>query len=338
MTAWRLALTALIALCLVPVAQAATIGAAVVIVNNVTGRIERAAAGMPLHVGIDVQQDETVETATSSAAKLIFEDNTQFEIGPASQVTLDRFVYDADPSKSQVALSVAKGAARFVTGYLPKTDYEIRTPVATIGIRGTIVDIEVAGNGTTKIYVEEGVAFVNGGGAVVELGPGQATIVFPHGVPSPPNRPNAPPNRLLRTLLQQAENTPAGSDALIRSVLRLHPEGGLRLIEITARLVEDDPALAPTVVALAHNATPAQQVALGAALGQVVAYFANRGDQADQQLITAAMATAPPLVLTTFANAVGPNNNSNVGFVPTIGNTNLTTSTCVSPSRPGNRC
>jgi hypothetical protein len=293
---------------------------------------------MPLHVGIDVQQNETVETAASSAAKLIFQDNTQFEIGPDSQVALDRFVYDPDPSKSQVALSIAKGSARFVTGFLPKTDYQIRTPVATIGIRGTIIDIQVASNGATTISVEEGTAFVNGAGTTIELGAGQATIVLPHGVPSPPNRPNSQPNPFLRTLLQQAEHTPAGGEALIRSVVALHPEGGSALTQIAARLVEDDPALAPTVVALARTANPAQQVALGAALGQAAAYFANRGDQTDQQLIITAMATAPPLMQTAFANAGGPNNNNGSTVTTLIGNTNLGTSNCISPSQPGRGC
>lgn len=300
-TAWRLALSLLIAFCAMPVAKAA-IGSAVIVVNNVTGRIEQAASGTLLHVGIDVQQNETVETAVSSAAKLIFQDNTQFEIGPTSQVTLDRFVYDPDPTRSQVALSVAKGTARFVTGLLPKTDYEIRTPVATIGIRGTIIDIEVASNGATKIVVEEGIAFVNGSGTTIELGAGQSTIVFPHGIPSRPDRFNTPPNPLLRTLLRQAENTPAGSDALVRSILALHPGGGPALTDIAARLEEENPALAPTIVSVARSASPAQQVALGAALATAAADFAKSGDQSSRQQVITAMASAPPLMQTAFAD------------------------------------
>jgi hypothetical protein len=322
-----------------PTAQSASIGSAVIVVNSVTGRIERAQPGTLLHVGIDVLQNETVDTAASSAAKLIFQDNTQFEIGPMSQVTLDRFVYDPDPSRSQVVLSVAKGAARFVTGNLPKSDYEIRTPAATIGIRGTIIEIEVATDGTTRIFVEEGTAFVTGAGTTVELQVGQGTIVYPHRIPSRPDRPAAWSNPLFRTWLLQAEQTPAGGEALIRSVMALHPEGGPALTDIAARLVEDDPALAPVIVRLARYASPAQQAALGAALGRAATYFANRGDLTDQQLIVTAMVSAPPLMQTAFANAGGPNNNINtVTTLTGNGNANLSTSNCISPSRPGNRC
>ncbi len=163
-------LSALVVFC-APGAYAAPIGSAVVVVNNVTGKVQQTEAGLPLHVGIDVQQNETVETADASATKLIFQDNAQFEIGPTSQVTLDRFIFDPDPSKSQVALSIAKGAARFATGILPKADYEIRTPAATIGIRGTIFVVDVSANGVTAISVESGTVLVTGAGVTVEVQP-----------------------------------------------------------------------------------------------------------------------------------------------------------------------
>lgn len=323
--------------CLMPLAEAA-IGSAVIVVNNVTGRVERAPSGVPLHVGIDVLQDETVETAASSAAKLIFQDNTQFEIGPTSQVTLDRFVFDPDPSKSQVALSVAKGAARFVTGYLPKADYEIHTPAATIGIRGTILYIEVATNGATTIYVEQGVAFATGSGTTIELHDGQTTIVFPRGIPAPPKGFSSPLNPVLRTLLQQAEHTPTGAEALIRSLLALHPEGGSALRDIIARLVEDDPGLAPVIVALGRSANAAQQVALGGALGQASVYFANHGDTTNQQIIVNAMVGAPSLMQTAFADAGGGSTHIPTLATTITGTTNLGVSNCISPSRPGGRC
>jgi len=175
-----------ITFCALSAALAASIGSAVVVVNNVTGRVAPVAEGTLLHAGSDVQQDETVETAAASATRLIFQDSTVLEIGPFAQVTLDRLIYDPDPARSQVALSILKGSARFTTGILPKQDYEIRTPTATVTVRGTILVIDVAPNGRTTIYVEKGMASVSGGASTVELHEGQWTIVLLNGAPSAP--------------------------------------------------------------------------------------------------------------------------------------------------------
>ena len=54
---------------------------------------------------------------------------------------LDRFVYNPNRGSGNVVLSTARGALRFVTGAQNPTNYTIKTPVATIGVRGTIAEI-----------------------------------------------------------------------------------------------------------------------------------------------------------------------------------------------------
>lgn len=333
--AWQLALSALLALGIASAAFGAQIGSAVVVVNNVTGKVETAAAGMPLRVGIDVQANESVETAAASATRLIFQDNTQFEIGPLSQVTLDRFVFDPDPSKSQVALSIAKGAARFVTGSLPKSDYQLRTPAASIGIRGTILDIDVGTGGATTVYVELGIALVTGGGQTVELHAGQSTTVLPGNVPSNPlTGPNPRPNQLL-LLLRQAVQSPAGAAALVRSILALHPQGGPALIDLIAITVEQDPYLAAAFVNFGQTASAAEQFAIGAGLGQAIAYFTGINNTAAVQTILTATASATPTMQTGLANIRGTNKDLLPLTVP--GAPPVVTSGTISPSQPGGR-
>jgi hypothetical protein len=337
LAAWQLVLSALLVLGIVSVAFGATIGAAVVVVNRVTGKIETAPAGISLRAGIDVQANESVETADASATRLVFQDNTQLEVGPLSQVTLDRFVFDPDPSKSQVALSIARGAARFVTGSLPKTDYAIHTPAASLGIRGTILDIDVAPNGATTVYVEQGIVLVTGGGQTIELHVGQSTLVLPGQVPSNAiTGPNPRPNQLL-FLLRQALQSPNGAAELVRSILALHPQGGPALIDLVAITVEQDPSLAAAFVSAGQSAPPGQQFAIGAALGQAAAYFARDNNSAALQMITAAMGSAPPLMQTAFANNGGTNKNLLPLPTPT-GAPPVVTNTCISPSQPGGRC
>src|SRR5579863_4946590 len=122
-----------------PVAWADTqVGAAAQVVNSVTGTLASTSQTQILRAGIDVFQNETIKTANSSASRVVFQDRTQLQIGPVSQVVLDRFVFDPNPSASAVAVSIAQGVARFSTGSLPKPDYAVVTPACTIAVRGTV--------------------------------------------------------------------------------------------------------------------------------------------------------------------------------------------------------
>ena len=69
-----------------------------------------------------------------------FLDSSVVRLTEHSKIVIDEFVYDPDPNKSKLALSMASGTARFITGRLAgikKENIFIRTPSATIGIRGT---------------------------------------------------------------------------------------------------------------------------------------------------------------------------------------------------------
>ena len=80
-------------------------------------------------------------------------------------------------------LTATAGVFRFVSGKLPKNAYEIHTPTATIGIRGTVFSfIVIAGSpeGAAKVVVtvEEGVAEITSClGETVSLVPGASTTV-----------------------------------------------------------------------------------------------------------------------------------------------------------------
>jgi hypothetical protein len=142
----------------------------------------------------DVFSKEVVNTGVDSAARFIFRDDTLLSIGASSSVTLDRFVFDNDASKSQVAMSMSKGVMRFVSGTLPKTQYSIRTPTALIGIRGTILVVTVALNGLTTVTVVEGAATVSAAGTTTTVNSGFSTTVAPGGPPTPPvSTPPTPP-------------------------------------------------------------------------------------------------------------------------------------------------
>lgn len=138
-----------------PAAAATDIGVASAVKNDVRG------GSGPLGVGGKVFQNEIITTGAESLAQLLFLDQTSLSVGPKSQVTLDKFVFNPSRTAGSVVFTATRGAFRFITGAQNPRNYTINTPVATIGVRGTIVDCFITANGLACI-VEEGKAIVGG--------------------------------------------------------------------------------------------------------------------------------------------------------------------------------
>ncbi len=131
-------------------ACAQQIGAAAIARNQVSG----SQPARSIAVGSDVFRNEIVRTGGDSQAKLVFLDDTNLALGPQSSVTLDRFVYSGDNSAQAVSVNFARGVFRFTSGNSDKRAYQLRTPLATIGVRGTVLDIRSEPSRTTVVLVE----------------------------------------------------------------------------------------------------------------------------------------------------------------------------------------
>ena len=87
----------------------------------------------------DIFSFDEVRTGNGRMA-VEFLDSTILKLTEHSRVIIDEYIFDPDPSKSKLALKMASGTARFITGKLGRIDKKnitIKTPSATIGIRGT---------------------------------------------------------------------------------------------------------------------------------------------------------------------------------------------------------
>ena len=101
-----------------------------------------------LRVGIDVQANERITTRADDRAHVVFLDGTALTIGPNSVLVIDKYVYDPDRKAGDIALNVTRGTFRFVGGAISKNnEVTIKTPSATIGIRGGIVTFSVSDSG-----------------------------------------------------------------------------------------------------------------------------------------------------------------------------------------------
>lgn len=109
-----------------------------------------------LRKGGKVHQEEIVETSKSAQAEIQFLDDTKLAVGPGARVVLDKFVFDPNAAPGAIAINISKGAFRFISGTSPSTAYEIRTPTASMGVRGTVFDVFVAPSGETVVLLHEG--------------------------------------------------------------------------------------------------------------------------------------------------------------------------------------
>ncbi len=161
------------------------VGNASIVVKTVTGTIEDNIHKIKLQD--DLYHNELIETREESATEITFLDDTIISLGPESSIVLDEFVYDPDPSKSSFVVTITEGALRFTSGVLPSDSYKIHTPVATIGIRGTVIDLvvsrETQNDGTVRtsldLSVVEGVAdLINCDGDVTHVPTGLSSRIM----------------------------------------------------------------------------------------------------------------------------------------------------------------
>ena len=130
------ALTA--ALALSPVgALAQEIGTVAISVASVTGTPPNAGP-RALTQGSAVQLDEVVTTANAARAEFLFLDQSSLSMGENTSVVLDRFVYDPNTGSGEMAVSLTKGALRFICGKVSDSQPAIiAPPTATSGLRGS---------------------------------------------------------------------------------------------------------------------------------------------------------------------------------------------------------
>jgi hypothetical protein len=98
---------------------------------------------------------DRISTNATGAGEFEFTDGTKLAVGPGASLVVDQFVFKSNSSFQKLGLSAAKGTFRWISGRSPSSAYKIRTPLGTMGIRGTAFDVTIR-NG--RVYI----ALING--------------------------------------------------------------------------------------------------------------------------------------------------------------------------------
>lgn len=118
----------------------------------------------PLTEGAPVYEGEEIITESDSNVEVKFVDDTVLGQGEESAVRLDDYVFDGEDGS--LDFQMVKGVMRVVSGEIVKANpegFNLSTPLATIGIRGTQV----------MIQVDQGREFIG----VDELGEGHTVLI-----------------------------------------------------------------------------------------------------------------------------------------------------------------
>ena len=105
--------------------------------------------------GFGVLSYDTVHTAKGRTA-IQFVDDTRVDVTEHSKLLIDEFVYDPNTQTGALSLKAALGTVRYASGQIAKNsrqNIKIRTPTATIAVRGTDFSMSVDEFGQSTVIL-----------------------------------------------------------------------------------------------------------------------------------------------------------------------------------------
>lgn len=118
--------------------------------------IERAKQRLPGDKGAGIESMDTYVTG-GCVANITFKDDTKVKITENSRLLIDDFVFDPKQSDAgKLALKVSMGTVRYASGQIAKNNpqrVDIKTPSATIAVRGTDFNMIVDESGQSLVML-----------------------------------------------------------------------------------------------------------------------------------------------------------------------------------------
>jgi trimeric autotransporter adhesin len=150
--------------------------------------------GLPrrLVLGQDVVFNERITTEAEGQTQILFVDESTLSVGPNANMVIDQFVYDPNAGTGKFAASLTRGVFRFVGGKLSKQENAVtmRTPTATIGIRGGVMLVDLTPGGKLSVIFVYGkgvtITGLNGASQTITRPGFEVTVSGPGASPSDP--------------------------------------------------------------------------------------------------------------------------------------------------------
>jgi len=138
----------------------------------------------PLTKGTEIRSGDKVASGSDGRAQIRFSDGAFVSLQPNTEFNIREYRFNGAADGSESALfGLLKGAMRTVTGLVGRTNrdkYQIATPTATIGIRGTGGLISIAADGTTRISGTSGTWLLSNAAGSIEVPARSAGVAGPN--------------------------------------------------------------------------------------------------------------------------------------------------------------
>jgi len=135
-------------------------------------------AARPLAKGNEVKTGDRIVSDANGRAQIRFSDGSYVSLQPNTDFDIKQYTFNGESDGTEKAFfGMLKGAMRTVTGLVGRKNrnaYQLSTPTATIGIRGTGGVISVGSDGSTLVQGTSGVWTLTTGGGSVEIPAGKA--------------------------------------------------------------------------------------------------------------------------------------------------------------------
>lgn len=99
--------------------------------------------------------DEII-TGAGGRVQMLFADDTRIAVGARSRLVIEDVLFDSSAGSSNFVVEAVSGAFRFLSGRSSDDSYSVRTPTATMGIRGTTFDFTVMSERGVDLATLEG--------------------------------------------------------------------------------------------------------------------------------------------------------------------------------------
>lgn len=147
-----------------PVTQAAVLVGQVIVASGEVSAITSQGKSRALARKSEFYSGEVLKTGANSRAQVKFIDDALLSLKPNTELRVDDYRFDsANKGNHASVMTLLKGGLRTVTGFISKQRpdaYRINTPVASIGVRGTDLEVTLDESGVLKVRFWRGSGFV----------------------------------------------------------------------------------------------------------------------------------------------------------------------------------
>jgi hypothetical protein len=129
-----------------PCAAADPVAAGLVKIASGEATVVRGGEAIPATPGLRIMPGDTLRTGSDGRIGVIFRDDAMLSLGPDTVMVLESYLFAPAESRLSFLGRIVRGTVAYLSGVIVKLSpgaARFETPVASIGLRGTRVAIEV---------------------------------------------------------------------------------------------------------------------------------------------------------------------------------------------------